>query len=102
MSKYWLFENVNLFEIMCPHKFKEYSKNHVVKKYDKGQFVYLEGDLAKNFYLIKSGKIKIGYWNESEDELSVCVDTFTMQYSKVTLFRSEDVRSETSLHESRR
>jgi CRP/FNR family cyclic AMP-dependent transcriptional regulator len=69
MSKYWLFENVNLLEIICPHKFKEYSKNHVIKKYDNGQFIYEEGDVSKNFYLIKSGKIKIGFWNESEDEI---------------------------------
>lgn len=28
MNTLWFFEDVNLFKILCPHKFKEYKMNH--------------------------------------------------------------------------
>ena len=69
MNQFWLFENINLFELLCPHKFKEYSKTHSFSNFTKGDFIYVEGDIAKNFYLISKGKVKVGFWDETGEEI---------------------------------
>lgn len=69
MNSIWYFEDVNLFNIMCPHKFKDAGYDHVFKNYKKNDFIYSEEDAADKIYLISSGKIKIGYVNEEGDEI---------------------------------
>ncbi|CAM4064864.1 MULTISPECIES: Crp/Fnr family transcriptional regulator [Flavobacterium] len=69
MNSIWYFEDVNLFNIMCPHKFKDAGHNHTFKEYSKNDYIYSEEDAADKIYLINSGKIKIGYINEEGDEV---------------------------------
>lgn len=69
MKSIWYFEEVNLFNIMCPHKFKDGGHDHTFKKYKKNDFIYSEDDAADKIYLINEGKIKIGYVNEEGDEV---------------------------------
>ncbi|WP_445710325.1 Crp/Fnr family transcriptional regulator [Flavobacterium sp.] len=69
MNSIWYFEDVNLFNIMCPHKFKDAGYNHTFKEYKKNDYIYSEEDAADKIYLINSGKIKIGYINEEGDEV---------------------------------
>ncbi|MDI9311322.1 MAG: Crp/Fnr family transcriptional regulator [Limnohabitans sp.] len=68
MNQFWLFENINLFDILCPHKINEYSNHHTFLDYKKGDYIYLEDDIAKNFFLISKGKVKIGFWDENGEE----------------------------------
>ncbi len=35
MNNLWFFDNVNLFNLLCPHKFKEYKKCHTFDAYKK-------------------------------------------------------------------
>lgn len=69
MKSLWFFEGVNLFRVLCPHKFKAYKTNHNFDIYKNKDYIYFEEDSSKNVYLIEKGKVKIGYYNESGQEV---------------------------------
>lgn len=68
MKSFWIFENVNLFSMLCPHKFKAYKDTHEFKSYGKKDYIYFEDDSANKVYLIEKGKVKIGYYTERGEE----------------------------------
>ncbi|WP_282044456.1 Crp/Fnr family transcriptional regulator [Winogradskyella flava] len=69
MNSIWIFENVNLFNLLCPHKFKKYKACHSFDAYQKSDYIYFEEDAANKVYLIENGKVKIGYYNEEGTEV---------------------------------
>ncbi|QYJ67931.1 Crp/Fnr family transcriptional regulator [Flavobacterium litorale] len=69
MKSLWFFEDVNLFNILCPHKLETYKKNHDFDSYKKRDYIYFEDDSASKVYLIEKGKVKIGYYSEEGDEI---------------------------------
>ena len=69
MNNFWFLEKVNLFKILCPHKFKAYKDCHQFDFYNKHDYVYFEEDVASKVYLIEKGKIKLGYYTEAGDEV---------------------------------
>lgn len=69
MSKLWFLENVNLFKILCPHKFKKYKDCHNFNDYNKSDYVYFEEEVSTKVYLIEKGKVKIGYYTEDGGEV---------------------------------
>ena len=69
MNSIWVFEDVNLFKLLCPHKFKAYKSCHSFDAYKKSDFIYFEADAANKVYLIEKGKVKIGYYNEAGTEV---------------------------------
>ena len=69
MKAFWFFEDVNVFGMLCPHKFKRYKAEHDFSKYSKQDFIYFTEDAANKVYLIEKGKVKIGYYNEDGDEI---------------------------------
>lgn len=69
MGNLWFFENINLFSIFCPTKFKEYKKNHQFRKFRKGEFIYFSDDPANNIYLVTEGKVKLLYYTEEGEEV---------------------------------
>ncbi|MCL7763885.1 Crp/Fnr family transcriptional regulator [Polaribacter sp. Z014] len=69
MNNLWFFDNVNLFNLLCPHKFKEYKKGHSFDAYKKSDYIYFEEDAASKIYLIEKGKVKLGYYNEDGTEV---------------------------------
>lgn len=69
MNSIWIFENVNLFNLLCPHKFKKYKACHTFDAYKKSDYIYFEDDTANKVYLIEKGKVKIGYYNEDGTEV---------------------------------
>ncbi|RNC80168.1 MAG: Crp/Fnr family transcriptional regulator [Winogradskyella sp.] len=69
MSSIWVFEDVNLFGLLCPHKFKAYKSSHIFDAYKKSDYIYFEEDKANKVYLIEKGKVKIGYYNEDGQEV---------------------------------
>lgn len=68
-SCYWFFEDVNLFNLLCPHRFKEYSRNHKFYQFRKGDYIYLEDETSNQIYLIVSGKVKIAYFTDDGKEV---------------------------------
>ncbi|SDH36239.1 Crp/Fnr family transcriptional regulator [Winogradskyella thalassocola] len=69
MNSIWIFEDVNLFDLLCPHKFKEFQASHSFNAYKKSDYIYFEADAANKVYLIEKGKVKIGYYNEDGSEV---------------------------------
>lgn len=69
MQSLWFFDDVNLFKVLCPHKFKAYKKDHNFDAYKKKDYIYFVEDSANKIYLIERGKVKIGYYNENGDEI---------------------------------
>ncbi len=69
MNSIWIFEDVNLFSLLCPHKFKAYKNTHDFDAYKKSDYIYFEEDAANKVYLIEKGKVKIGYYNEDGSEI---------------------------------
>jgi CRP-like cAMP-binding protein len=55
--------------MLCPHKFKAYKKEHDFLKYKKEDYIYFEEDNANKVYLIEKGKVKIGHYTETGDEV---------------------------------
>lgn len=69
MNALWFFDDVNLFKVLCPHKFKAYKNDHDFDAYKKKDYIYFEEDSSNKVYLIEKGKVKIGYYNEDGDEI---------------------------------
>ena len=69
MKALWCFEDVNLFKVLCPHKFKAYKATHAFNGYKKKDYIYFEDDHANKVYLIEKGKVKIGYYTEEGEEV---------------------------------
>ena len=69
MKDLWYLNDVNLFNLLCPHKFKEYKKCHDFDNYQKNDYVYFEADSANKVFLIEKGKVKIGYYTEGGEEI---------------------------------
>ena len=69
MDTLWYFEDVNLFNMLCPHKFKAYKQDHDFNHYKKRDYIYFENDNANKVYLIEQGKVKIGYYTEDGKEV---------------------------------
>lgn len=69
MNNLWELENVNLFNLLCPHKYKDYSAHHSFKNYSKNSYIYFEDDSANKVFLIDEGKVKIGYYTEDGEEV---------------------------------
>ena len=69
MNSIWYFDDVNLFNLLCPHKFKSYKSNHDFDLYKKKDYIYFEEDSANKVYLIEKGKVKLGYYNEDGEEV---------------------------------
>ncbi|WP_045113516.1 Crp/Fnr family transcriptional regulator [Microscilla marina] len=69
MKNVWFLENVNLFNLLCPHRIKAYKKEHSFEQYNKNDFVYLDQDQADKVYLIIKGKVKISSYTEDGEEI---------------------------------
>ncbi len=69
MKPLWFFDDVNLFKVLCPHKFKSYKKEHDFDAYKKKDYIYFTEDSANKVYLIEKGKVKIGYYTEKGEEV---------------------------------
>ncbi|MFL1013379.1 Crp/Fnr family transcriptional regulator [Flavisericum labens] len=69
MKSLWFFDDVNLFKMLCPHKFKAYKTNHDFDSYQKKDYIYFQEDSANKVYLIEKGKVKLGYYSEAGDEI---------------------------------
>lgn len=69
----WFFDNIDVFQILCPHKFTEYKKDHSFNYFKKGDYIYFEDDIANKVFLVNSGKIKVGYITEDGDEITTAI-----------------------------
>lgn len=73
MNSIWFFDDVNLFTILCPHRFKKYKDSHEFNSYKKNDYIYFEEDNADKVYLINHGKVKIGYITDDGEEIIMAI-----------------------------
>lgn len=93
MKSLWFFDDVNLFKVLCPHKFKAYKANHDFDSYRKQDYIYFEEDSANKVYLIEKGKVKIGYYNEDGTEVVKAILTRGELFGETAIL-GEDKREE--------
>ncbi len=93
MDTLWFFEDVNLFKMLCPHKFKAYKASHSFMNYRKQDYIYFEEDNSNKVYLIEEGKVKIGYYTEDGEEVVKAI------LSKGELFGEKAILGETTRDE---
>lgn len=86
MKSIWFFDDVNLFKVLCPHKFKAYKASHDFDSYKKKDYIYFEEDSANKVYLIEKGKVKIGYYNEDGTEVVKSILTRGDLFGETAIF----------------
>lgn len=65
----WYFEDVDLFNILCPRKTKTMEEKFPASTYKKNAFIYFPNDKAKYIYMIADGRVKIGHYTEDGKEV---------------------------------
>jgi len=68
-SNLWYFEDVDLYDILCPHKAPSMRDRHEFRKYGKDQFIYFPNDLSRHIYMIAEGRVKIGSFTDDQKEI---------------------------------
>jgi CRP-like cAMP-binding protein len=68
-SALWYFESVNLYQILCPHKVKTMADKHTYNHYKKDQYIYFPDEAATHIYMIVSGHVRIGHYQEDGKEV---------------------------------
>ncbi len=69
VSKLWYFENVDLFEILCPSKTPGLEEKHSPNLYGKDEFIYFPDEQSLNIYMIADGRVKIGTYGDDGKEI---------------------------------
>ncbi len=64
----WYFENIDLFNIFCPHKVEKDFDNHQFKSFKKNDYVYFPDESSSHVYLIANGRVKIGSYGADGKE----------------------------------
>lgn len=72
-SNIWYFEDIDLYNILCPHKVPEMKEKHVFHKFKKDDFIYFEDEQSEHIYLIAEGRVKIGSYTEDGKEVTKAI-----------------------------
>ncbi len=68
MKKIWYFDEVDLFEVLCPYKYAKHVQHSPPMSYHKNDFLFLPNETANEIYLVVNGKVKVGYYDEEGNE----------------------------------
>ena len=88
-SNLWFFEDVNLFNIMCPHKTAAMAENHEFHSFKKNQFIYFPHEQARNIYMIAEGRVRIGSYLEDGKEIVKAILTTGEIFGELALAGEE-------------
>ena len=72
-SNLWYFKDVDLYEILCPHKVKTMDERHEFNYFSKNDFIYFPNEKAKYIYMIADGRVKIGNYGEDGKEVTKAI-----------------------------
>lgn len=64
----WYLDNIDLYEILCPHKVKGYADKHFIC-HNKNDIIYNQSTPDRNVYLISKGKVKVVNYSEDGNEI---------------------------------
>jgi CRP-like cAMP-binding protein len=68
MKQIWYFEEVDLFNILCPYKYADHIKHSPPSTYHKNDFLFLPNETSSEIFLITEGKVKIGFYDDDGNE----------------------------------
>lgn len=92
--QFWMFNDVNLFQVMCPSKLTNHpGVKHGHKVYSKGETIYFTDDPANTLYLVASGKVRILNYSEDGDEVVRAILAKGEMFGELALL-GEDKRGE--------
>ena len=69
----WYFEDIDLYNILCPHKVPSMQEKHSFHKFKKDAFIYFEDEQSDHIYLIAEGRVKIGSYTEDGREVTKAI-----------------------------
>ncbi|MEQ8583631.1 MAG: Crp/Fnr family transcriptional regulator [Marinoscillum sp.] len=92
-SKLWYFEDVDLFEILCPAKTPSMEEKHSPNVFKKDEFIYFPDQPSLNIYMIASGRIKIGSYLQDGKEIVKAILTKGEVFGELAL-AGEDRRAD--------
>ncbi|MEO6038672.1 MAG: Crp/Fnr family transcriptional regulator [Saprospiraceae bacterium] len=64
----WFFEEVDLYDILCPYKYKDHVKSHPLSCYNKTDFLFMEGEAARDIFLVAEGRVKVSFYDQEGNE----------------------------------
>jgi CRP/FNR family transcriptional regulator, cyclic AMP receptor protein len=64
----WYLEEIDLYEILCPYKYNDHLKEHPLLCYHKMDFLFMEGDAAREVFLVADGRVKVGFYDNDGNE----------------------------------
>ena len=65
----WYLENVDLYELLCPHKVPGMEDIHEFRKFGKDDFIYFPDQPSQYIYMVSSGRVKLGTYTDDGKEL---------------------------------
>lgn len=89
----WYFDDVQLFNVMCPHKTGAHINEGHFKEYKKGETIYFTDDPSTTLYLVASGKVRILNYSEAGDEVVKAILGRGEMFGELALL-GEEKRSE--------
>lgn len=68
-TRLWYFEDVDLFEILCPTKASGMEEKHNPNVFKKDEYIYFPDQESLNIYMIADGRVKVGTYLEDGKEI---------------------------------
>jgi CRP-like cAMP-binding protein len=68
-SNLWYFENVDLYELLCPTRVPRIGDTLELDGYKKDEYIYFPDEASQNIYMISNGRVKIGSYASNGKEI---------------------------------
>ncbi len=91
LNNIWYFENVDLYDMLCPNKLQGHKDTP--QYYKKGKFIYFQNQPSDHIYLIAQGSIKIGNYSSQGKEITKTILTKGEIFGELAL-TGEDHRAD--------
>lgn len=72
-TKLWYFEDVDLFEVLCPTKTPGIEDQHAPNVFRKDEFIYFKDQPSETIYMIADGRVKIGSYLSDGKEMAKAI-----------------------------
>lgn len=69
----WYLENLDVSRIFCPTKLGATVNDKHLKKYSKGEYIYMPNQSSDKLFFINSGSVKIGSINDGGKEITKAI-----------------------------
>lgn len=92
-SSLWYFESVNLYQILCPHRVKSMAEKHTYNTYKKDEFIYFPDEAATHIYMIVSGRVRLGHYQEDGKEIVTAILSIGEIFGELAM-AGEDIRKD--------